>query len=454
MTPKKLLLVIPELISARVFLSCGIVRRLAERLGDRLIVLFTTPQFDSGKWTRDAGLKLLMESDVIPAAPQGFVSRAWSYLDTRLDREIGFFPLALRFNLRNQLHLQRMAPGHKNGFLDLSRKGRLPDWGWIYRLMFAWIYNPTRYVPPELRAFLAENVGAMATSNLQYPTMPPYLVAARRLGIPIMGNIASWDHPVGKGVVYPKCVRYLVQNEIMRDALQRYHGIAPSRVSVTGWPQSDVFASPRPRRRYEDILKGYGLDPSRPCVLITGNTETNAPYEHLFLQRLVEWWRGSGACDRFSMIFRPHPKSPNWETRFATLKGIPGFHLQAPSYTDMDVLAALLQHVSCVVTNAGTILLDSLVNDRPVVCVLYDEGAPPGVTFAAFNVIGEHYKELMDSGAFYLADHFEQVVANIERCLADPGELDERRRAVCREIMGEVDGRAADRVVDAICGIL
>ena len=125
-------------------------------------------------------------------------------------------------------------------------------------------------------------------------------------------------------------------------------------------------------------------------------------------------------------------------------------HVQTPSYTDLDVLATLLQHGSCVVSNAGTIVLDSLVNERPTVCVLYDEGAPPGESWAAKNALGEHYRQLMESGAFYRAHNFDEVARGIERALASPDELAEERRRVAQEVVGEVDGRAAERVVDAI----
>ena len=60
--------------------------------------------------------------------------------------------------------------------------------------------------------------------------------------------------------------------------------------------------------------------------------------------------------------------------------------MQEPSFTDLETLATLLQHGDAVVANAGTILLDALVNDRPAVCVLYDEGAPPGERWAGLNV--------------------------------------------------------------------
>ena len=110
----------------------------------------------------------------------------------------------------------------------------------------------------------------------------------------------------------------------------------------------------------------------------------------------------------------------------------------------------LLRHGDVVVANAGTILLEALVNDRPSVCVLYDEGAPPGESWAAKNVVGKHYEELAASGAFYRAESFDEVVAGIERALATPSELAEARRRAVADVVGEVDGKAGERVVDAI----
>jgi hypothetical protein len=42
------------------------------------------------------------------------------------------------------------------------------------------------------------------------------------------------------------------------------------------------------------------------------------------------------------------------------------------------------------------------------------------------------------------------VTAAIERALAAPEELSAERRRVAREVVGEVDGQAGERVVDAI----
>jgi hypothetical protein len=56
----------------------------------------------------------------------------------------------------------------------------------------------------------------------------------------------------------------------------------------------------------------------------------------------------------------------------------------------------------------------------------------------------------MESEAFYRAHDFDEVAAGIERALADPAELASERRRVASEVVGDVDGRAGARVVDAI----
>jgi CDP-glycerol glycerophosphotransferase (TagB/SpsB family) len=346
-----------------------------------------------------------------------------------------------------------MRPGHQNWFLDPTRVGPLPRWDWIEREMFRWHFSSLRHVPSALRERLRQERPALLVSNIQMQVDVPIILAAHRAGLPLVGYVASWDHTVGKGVIWPGMTRYLVQNEVMRSDLGRYHGIDGERVIVTGWPQTDLFHKERPRTAYEELLRSYDLDPARPVVLVMGNTPTNAPYEERFVARFVAWWE-QGQRERFQLLFRPHPRDREWRRRFADGLGRAGAYVQEPSYTDLEVLATLLQHGDCLVANAGTILLDSVVNDTPAVCVLYDEGAPPDQAWAAGNVTGEHYRELVESEAFYRAHSFDEVVAGIERALARPDELEVERRRVARAVVGEVDGRAAERVVDAALAAL
>ncbi len=113
----------------------------------------------------------------------------------------------------------------------------------------------------------------------------------------------------------------------------------------------------------------------------------------------------------------------------------------------------LRQHVDCVVSSAGTILLEAVVNDRPAVCVLFDECAPPGERWAELNVVGRHYRELVEAGAFPLARSIDDLAAGVERALADPSELRPARGLIARRIVGETDGLAAERVAEAMLSV-
>ena len=443
---KRVWLVLPDQLSIRMLFDAGIVDRLRERLGGRLTPVFLVSREEASEWSaRLGGIPVLFGDELTVETG----NRATSRLDAWLDRRIGYHPLAIRLNRRHGFHIERMEPGHANWMLDSDREGPLPCWSFLERAMQRWHFGARRHVPRRLLETMQRECSALVVSNVQPRNAVPFLIAARRLQVPVIAQVASWDHTVGKGVISPYCDLYIVQNQVMEDDLRRYHAIGPERVRVTGWPQTDIFQRPRPRIDYEELVRGYGLDAGRPLVLVMGNTPTNAPYEGRFVERVLSWWEETGG-ERFQLLFRPHPRDKEWRERFGAAIGREGAFVQEPSYTDLEALATLLQHGDVVVCNAGTILLDALVNNRPVVCVLYDEGAPPGESWAAKNVIGEHYRELAASGAFHTAESFEQVVAGIERTLASPEELVEERRRAVREVVGEVDGRAGERVTDAI----
>ena len=446
-------LVLGDPLPNRVFFDCGIVERLHELVGERLVPVFPLHRKHIDPWLpRMEGLRVLDGEELMPYRVP-FGERVVRRVDIFLDGRIGFYPLAIRHSQRHGFHSGRWVPGHDHVFLDPTRAGRLPRWGALERAMFAWHFSRRRYAPDVLLRRMGAECGRLVVTNLQALNATPFLIAARRLGIDVVGYVASWDHTVGKGVVSPHLDRYVVQNETMRDDLVRYHGIDPARVVVTGWPQTDIFHRSYPRSAYDELLRRLGMEVDKPVVLFAGNTPTNSPYEGNLVTRLVDWWARE-ARDRFSLLFRPHPRDKLVGERFARALAEEGVGVQAASYTDLGDLALLLQHVDCVVANAGTVLLDALVNDRPAVCVLYDEGAPEGETWAQLNVVGDHYRELAVSGAFHRAESFDAVVRGIDRSLEQPGELEPQRTRVSAATVGVVDGHAAERVAEALVGPL
>ncbi len=455
MSSRPVWLVLADPLSTRVLVESGVVDRLADELGERLQPVLLMPRAAAAEWAArlPEGTRAPFHHDDLFPQEVPPPERARRRADIWLDRRFGYYPLAIRLNYRHGFHGERMLRGHRNELLDSSRVGPLPRHPRIDAILDRWHFSSRRYVPSVLLRHLRADRPTLVLSNLQMQSAVPFLAAGRRIGLPLVGSVASWDHTVGKGVISTRLDRYLVQNERMREDLVRYHGVEHSRIVVTGWPQSDVFHRQRPRSDYDAVLAGYGLDSTRPLVLVTGNTPTNTPDEDRFFARLAAWALETEATSRLAFLFRPHPRDAEWRERFAAARGVEGMAVQEPSFTDLDTLATLLQHCACVVANAGTILLDALVNDRPAVCVVYDEGGDdPASSWAAKSVVGEHYVDVERSGAFYRAESFAEVIAGIERALVEPEELAAQRRRVVELVVGPVDGHAADRVTDAIVG--
>ncbi|VAX23731.1 hypothetical protein MNBD_NITROSPINAE02-1774 [hydrothermal vent metagenome] len=454
---KKTLLLLTDTLSSRLFFGAGIVSKLIDELGDKLDIAATFPidsALDYRQWiSSDSGINVRSHETLRGDAKYSPKQQLHQFTDRLLSQFIGFFPLAVRMNVLYDFKINRMTRRNSNPFFNLSLGWPFPGSKKIFDWIYKWNFSENRFVDPAISAYLGKDYSTMIISNLQLPIAQNYAHVAHSLGIQLIGHIASWDHPVGKGVVYPYCAKYIVQNRFMKEALTRYHYIESSLIEETGWPQMDLFSSKGPPEEYKSLLASYNLNCDKPVVLIAGNTEKNSPYEIKFLERLIDWWESNGGQERFSIVFRPHPRdifNPKRISLFKTTFNKPGIYLQKANYSDLNALKALLQNVSSVVTNAGTILLDSIVNGRPVVCVLYDEGAPGESEYAVNNVKGLHYKALMESGAMYLAYNFDEVIEGLAKSLERPEELANQRKAVCKEIVGEVAGGAGARVANSI----
>ena len=213
-------LVLPDPFSSRLFFDTGIVEDLHARLGDRLELFLLDTGEQSEAWRERAGaIRTTRPIDLASRRPR-IAERAARRADAWADRRIGFYPLSLRHSLRHGFHRQRMRPGHPNWFLDPNLAGPLPRWGFLEPAMRSWHYGRLRYVPPPLLGRMRAERPAVALANMQMHSVVPFIVGARCLRLPAVGNIASWDHTVGKGIVAPHLARYLVQNEVMRNDLE------------------------------------------------------------------------------------------------------------------------------------------------------------------------------------------------------------------------------------------
>src|SRR5947199_4363772 len=116
-------LLLPDPLSTRIFFDCRIVELLHERYGSRLEIVFLMDSEHVAEWQpRLEGLRVTTGDELFPRLVSP-LERAWRRADRWLDERIGFYPLAIRVNLRFGFHRERMQPGHQNWFLDPRRVG-------------------------------------------------------------------------------------------------------------------------------------------------------------------------------------------------------------------------------------------------------------------------------------------------------------------------------------------
>ena len=212
-------LVLPDPFPTRVFVDCGIVECWPNGCRRRLHVVLALPAGEALEWVPRLG-DVHVGWSVPICSPSGSASSSGSRgLDLALDRNVGYYPLSVRHSLRHGFNRERMRPGHPKSFLDSSRTGRLPESESLERLVRRWLFSPHRYTSRMLVARMRDECSGLVVANVQSLQAVPYLNAARRLGLPVVGYVASWDHTVGKGIVSPHVDRYVVQNEVMRDDL-------------------------------------------------------------------------------------------------------------------------------------------------------------------------------------------------------------------------------------------
>ena len=125
MTEKRAWVVLPDLLSIRVFVDTGILRGLHERLDGKLAAVFLVPHGAAAEWTDRLTDVPVLHGDAL-TAPRGLPDRALGRVDAWLDRRLGYHPLAIRLNYRHGFHGERMQPGHPNWMLDSAREGWLP----------------------------------------------------------------------------------------------------------------------------------------------------------------------------------------------------------------------------------------------------------------------------------------------------------------------------------------
>jgi hypothetical protein len=304
-----------------------------------------------------------------------------------------------------------------------------------------------------------------------YPFLESQMVtvaAAKRLGIPVMAFITSWDNITTKSRLVYQYDGYVVWSEQMKRELHQFYPQSKTKpVTVAGAPQYDVFKQSPCHIAREEFLSLYGLDAARPVILYCLGSP-NMLREDYGARQFVERIAGHEAFSGVQVVIRAHPG--HLEKGLTELEKVrarfpwvviqsPHRHWQKFPFQGEEAIVEWInsvRHADVVINLSSTMTVDAAIFDRPVVNLDFDPepGGPNQQMVKEANRTWNHFSPIAQSGGIWLVGDVDEMVAATAVYLKTPELHREQRRWVVEHVCGKVDGLAGKRMAQAVIHLL
>ncbi|MGC8990573.1 MAG: hypothetical protein ACP5MD_10650 [Verrucomicrobiia bacterium] len=258
----------------------------------------------------------------------------------------------------------------------------------------------------------------------------------------------------------------------MTEELREYYGIGRDRVFETGVAHFDAQLGMADDSVRAGILREMGLAADQPYLLFGMSSPVFAPREIDIIEELVRWVRNGEFGPGLNLVVRPHPQNvkgymadASWLPRLLNLQG-PRVGVFWPKLaesklewaleeSDLPALASMMAGCTININSGSTFALDGLVHRKPVVLTFFDANEKlPWHRSARRCADYIHLRKLIDTGGLFPVFSFEELRQALHKLLKNPNlNMDARVRALRAEC-GPVDGRASERIADALVTIL
>lgn len=292
---------------------------------------------------------------------------------------------------------------------------------------------------------------------------PAIFSAAKKLGIPTLAYIPSWDNITTKNRIVFKYDGYLVWSEQTKAELHQYYPASKSApVYVVGAPQFDIFFQKDYYETREEFCRGQHLDPDLPIVLYAIGSPNFLQEHHGALEmakRIV-----AGDLGKVQMLVRPHPIHDNAALSKVFDKYAPHVRLQLTHNAGKAVAERTqderqirewintFRHADVLVNLASTVTIDAALFDCPVVNLDFDPqpGQADQKLIDDINHRWNHFKPVAESGGVALVKNYDELSAAVLRYLRDRTLDQEGRKRIVRYVCEYTDGKCGERMALAV----
>ena len=200
------------------------------------------------------------------------------------------------------------------GLRWLKRRERLPSL--VVTVLLRVLAGIERAAPtdPAIDGFVRSiepDVVVVSPLILARSDLGDYLATARRLRLPTVFPVASWDNLSSKGLITQVPDTITLWNATQKREAVVYHRMPEDRIVITGSIQHDQWFERGLRSSPSEFKARHGLPVDRPFILFAGSTRQGRhPEEEVtYVRNWVAALRSSGdpLLEEIPILLRPHP---------------------------------------------------------------------------------------------------------------------------------------------------
>lgn len=302
----------------------------------------------------------------------------------------------------------------------------------------------------------------LSTGPFQFE-QPAVFAEAKKLSIPTIAYITSWDNVTTKNRMVFDYDAYIVWSEQTKKELEEFYPLSKKKpIYKIGAPQFDVFFQSKFYQTREEFCRAQNLDPTLP-IIVYAIGSPNFLQEHHGAVHLSERIF-NGELGKVQMLVRPHPMHDKGELKTFFQKYEPQVRLQESADSDKRLNERTqdekqivewintFRHADVVVNLSSTVTVDAAIFDKPVINLDYDP--QPGQTdqelIKEINHKWNHFKPIAESGGVWLVNNTDEMVHAIKTYLKNPELHKAKRRWIAEYVCGYLDGKCGERIAHAI----
>lgn len=454
---QKVLLLTTSLLVDRVFIFTGLINALRKN-GGVSVWASSFGDLDSGSsWSGvNADIGTFPHIEAFKEIPHNFMRRlnefVWDY------RYLPPSRMSMMRHVKNKispLPIRALKPPAR--VLAFLKTERVVESG-VEKLLLSY----PRSAEAELRLKSDRPDVIVSTGPFQFD-QPAIFSTAKKLGIPTLAYIPSWDNVSTKNRMVFKYDGYVVWNEQTKRELNDFYPDTRKKpVYVVGASQFDVFFQERYHLSREEFCAQQRLNPVLP-IIVYAIGSPNFLQEHHGAVHLAKRV-AEGHLGKVQLLVRPHPIHDNAEMKELFDRYRPHVRLQQTpnagklltkrTQDEIQIIEWVntFRHADVVVNLSSTVTIDAALFDKPVVNLDFDPqpGQKDQQLIKDVNHKWTHFKPIAESGGVWLVNDLEELETAVKTYLRKPELHRTERKWIAEYVCQYMDGKCGERMADAI----